>query len=73
MNCMKIVLISNYFNHHQRPLCDAFVRLCDSFFFIATSVMREERKKLGYAFVEPEYVIHADETGGLDIARSFSR
>lgn len=66
---MKIVFVSNYFNHHQRPLCEALLPLCDSFFFIATTEMREERKKLGYAFEEPPYVIRAYVGDGADRAK----
>ena len=66
---MKIVFVSNYFNHHQRPLCEALLPLCDSFFFIATTEMREERKKLGYAFEEPPYVIRAYFGDGADRAK----
>ena len=66
---MNIVLVSNYFNHHQQPLCEALEARCDSFFFISTTVMREERKKLGYAFEQPEYVILAYEDGGMERAR----
>jgi len=66
---MIIVFVSNYFNHHQRPLCEALMPLCDSFFFIATTEMREERKKLGYAIEEPPYVIRAFVGDGADLAR----
>lgn len=66
---MKIVFVSNYFNHHQRPLCEALLPLCDSFFFISTTEMREERKKLGYAFEEPAYVIRAYVGDGADRAK----
>ncbi len=55
---MKVVFVSNYFNHHQKPFCeDMYKRLGDSFSFISTSEMREERKKLGYAQDTPSYVI----------------
>lgn len=56
---MKIVFVSNYFNHHQKPLCDALWRLTGgAFHFIQTAEMREERKKLGYGdAVLPEYVV----------------
>ena len=33
---MKLVFVSNYRNHHQIPLCNAFLELCDEFVFIAT-------------------------------------
>lgn len=58
---MKIVFVSNYFNHHQKSLSDALDRLTDhNFHFIATPKMREERRKFGYGNWElPEYVIEA--------------
>ena len=56
---LKIVMISNYFNHHQRPLCDALSQKCEAFSFISTGEMREERKALGYSFDEPDYVLRA--------------
>ena len=59
INKMRVIVVSNYFNHHQQPLCEILKDKCESFFFISTSVMREERKKLGYTFDEPEYVIKA--------------
>lgn len=60
---MKVVLASNYFNHHQRPLCDALHRLTEGeFWFIATSRMREERRQLGYGEENlPDYVLHTDD------------
>jgi glycosyltransferase involved in cell wall biosynthesis len=56
---MKIVFVSNYFNHHQKPFCEEmYKRLGAGFSFISTSVMREERKKLGYSESDcPEYVL----------------
>lgn len=66
---MKIVFVSNYFNHHQRPFCEALLSGCDSFFFIATDEMREERRKLGYAFEEPGYVLRAFGGDGLERAK----
>lgn len=60
---MKVVFVSNYFNHHQKPFCEEmYLRLGEDFAFISTSVMREERRKLGYAQGDsPEYVILAYE------------
>ena len=66
---MKIVFVSNYFNHHQRPFCEALLPMCDSFFFIATTEMREERRKLGYAFEEPDYVLRAFAGDGMARAK----
>lgn len=47
---MRIVFVSNFFNHHQKPFCEEMYRLLgDNFCFIATSEMSAERIKLGYA------------------------
>lgn len=48
-SAMKIVFISNYFNHHQRPLSDALYQLTEgNYCFIETMPMRVERWQLGY-------------------------
>lgn len=59
---MMVVFLSNYFNHHQHPVSDALHRLTDGrFWFISTSRMREERRRLGYGSnAEPDYVLHMD-------------
>lgn len=55
---MKIVFLSNYFNHHQKPLSDELYHLMgDDFCFVATSPIPEERVALGYGREEvPPYV-----------------
>ena len=55
---MKIIFVSNYFNHHQKPFCEAMIRDCKTeFLFISTSKMRQERRELGYEMQDiPEYV-----------------
>ena len=57
----KVVFLSNYFNHHQKPFADElFKRLGKGYKFIETGVMSEERKKLGWGMENiPEYVIPA--------------
>lgn len=46
---MKFVFVSNYYNHHQKYLCEAlYNKLGCEFSFIATSQIRPERVKLGY-------------------------
>lgn len=53
---MKIVYVSNYFNHHQKPLSDALFHLTDGeYTFISTAPMREERRKLGYVMPDTPY------------------
>ena len=55
---MKIVFISNYYNHHQHALCRELDEMNPGqFHFIATSEMRQDRKVLGYGNWEiPDYV-----------------
>ena len=46
---MKITFISNFHNHHQIPLCDAFLSMQGvSFAFIATERVPDDRIKFGY-------------------------
>lgn len=48
---MNIVFISNYLTHHQLPLCQAlYERLGNSFAFIETEEMSEERIKMKWQF-----------------------
>lgn len=55
---MQLIYLSNYFNHHQKPLSDAFYdKLEGKYFFIETTNIPEERKKLGYKELDAPYVI----------------
>ncbi len=46
---MRIVLVSNYINHHQIPFCQAMCRQEDvDFTFIQTEPMEEERVRMGW-------------------------
>lgn len=55
---MKVVFVSNYFNHHQKAFSDSMYELLEGeYCFVSTSTMREERKKLGYGMdYQPVYV-----------------
>lgn len=55
---MRLVFVSNFFNHHQHFLSDAFYRLTDgSYCFIAYGTMDEERVRLGWNNADaPDYV-----------------
>lgn len=54
---MKLVFVSNYFNHHQLPFCDALYELLDgSFRFLQTQPMEEERIRMGWSAKERPYV-----------------
>lgn len=56
---MKVCFISNYFNHHQRPLSDAMDRLLEGEYrFIETMPMTQERKNMGWGIdANPSYVL----------------
>ena len=59
---LKVTMISNYMNHHIKPLCDSLFSLSEgNFCFIATNRMREFRKKLGYSDLDDqlEYIVQA--------------
>ena len=64
---MKIVFASNYFNHHQKPFCDAMYGLVgDGFHFVETMPMEQERRNMGWgeetipAYVKRTYIGNAD-------------
>ncbi len=47
---MKMVFLSNYMNHHQKPLSDALYRLTDgNYCFIQTEPIEQERLEMGWA------------------------
>lgn len=56
---MKLVFISNFFNHHQKFVSDVFYRECASYYFVSAEEMPEERKQLGYASLQAPYLIGA--------------
>lgn len=55
---MKLVFVSNYYNHHQSALSEAFYKLTNgSYCFIETEPIEEERTKMGWGQKEvPDYV-----------------
>lgn len=67
---ISIVFASNYFNHHERCLCDELYSNPEvKFTFVQTEDMSEERKKLGWAIDLSDfpYIISAS---GNDYGRS---
>ncbi len=54
---LKVVFVSNYYNHHQAPLCEALARQVD-FTFLSTGQMGPHRRALGYGEAEPSFVRH---------------
>lgn len=55
---MRLIYLSNFFNHHQKPLADAlYSELGDDYMFIETwDGIPEEQKKLGYHNYDVPYV-----------------
>ena len=56
---MKITFYSNYFNHHQKALCDAFYsRIGQNFTFVETEPIEEFRSQMGWGEEQiPSYVL----------------
>lgn len=54
-----LIFLSNYFNHHQKPISDFFFgQLGAGYLFIETEPMTEERKKMGWGMESyPDYVV----------------
>ena len=53
---MKVTIVSNFFNHHQLPVANAFYeRLGEDFHFITTEKLPEERAALGYHDMNEKY------------------
>jgi len=55
---MKIVFLSNYYNHHQAPFSEEMYKLIgDSYIFIETRLIEAERKAMGWAISQyPSFV-----------------
>lgn len=55
---MKVLFLTNYFNHHQSALANELDRLCDEYLFIATKEMDAERLSMGWKQDDlPPYVV----------------
>lgn len=55
---MKLLFLSNYFNHHQSALCDAlWQQTGGQFRFAGTAAMPDEQQRLGYPQLERPYVL----------------
>lgn len=69
-----ITFYSNYFNHHQKALCDAFYSLLgEGFVFVETMPMEEFRAGMGWGEDTPPYVLRTYESaGGENRARSLA-
>ena len=56
---MKIVYLSNYFNHHQKFLSDELLKLTDgNYLFVETESLPQEKINLGYRKYAETYFYH---------------
>lgn len=70
---MKLIYLSNYFNHHQKPLAEALYSLLgDDYRFVATKGVPEFRKRLGYQEMTAPYVLKYDEQTHQEIEKLIS-
>lgn len=55
---MKVVFLSNYFNHHQSAISECFYRLTKGeYWFIETQLIDDERKNMGWEIDNyPQYI-----------------
>ncbi|MBR6159565.1 MAG: glycosyltransferase [Lachnospiraceae bacterium] len=59
-----LTFFSNYFNHHQKALCDAFYDILkEGFTFVETMPMEEFRAGMGWGEDDPGYVLKTYESG----------
>ena len=66
---LKLVFISNYFSHHQKPLSDGLAGRCD-YSFVEMMEMTEERKNMGWGMdIVPGYVCSYAATPGAALER----
>ena len=56
---MNVVFVSNFLNHHQKPLSDALASRCH-YTFLATSEMPAQRRAMGWEEPEPAYLCRYD-------------
>ena len=68
---MKLLYLSNMFNHHQKPLADELYRLLGdgNYYFVETEEMQLEQRKLGYQQYEVPYVLKYSEKTSSRIIR----
>ena len=65
---MRIVFITNFFNHHQKPLANALYSLVgDDYHFVETEVIDRERVNMGWGEDNiPEFVIKSHKNADVE-------
>lgn len=71
---MKVVYLSNFFNHHQKSLADNLYKLLGdgNYYFVETQEMAEEQKRLGYIQYNEPYILKLDDKTKYDIMQMIS-
>ena len=65
---MKIVLISNFFNHHQKPVSDAFYKATKGeYWFVETTIITPWRKKMGYKEIAAPYTVKISDENRAEV------
>lgn len=66
---MKVIYLSNFFNHHQKFLSDVLYEHLGegNYYFVETSVIPETQKKLGYHSYDVPYLLQYNEQTKADI------
>ena len=55
---MKVVFLSNYYNHHQSSFSLAMDKLTNgNYYFVETAEMTSEHKSMGYNIDKPKFVL----------------
>ena len=63
MSVKTLTFYSNYFNHHQKALCDAWYALLrDGFTFVETMPMEQFRADMGWGEEDPPYLLRTYES-----------
>lgn len=56
---MTVVYLSNFFNHHQSPISDAFYKaLSGNYYFVETMTIPDEQRAVGYNNIDRPYVLN---------------
>lgn len=59
---MKVVFLSNFYNHHQKSLSRSlYQKLNGDYSFIATTPMDPERRSMGYQVINEPFIYHYDD------------
>ena len=65
---MKVLFLSNYLSHHQKPLSDELYKIlgAGNYFFVCTDRISNARKEMGWSYLDAPYSIeYGAQTSGL--------